>query len=144
MALRQGLRELGYTEGKNFKIEYRGAEGKLDGVVENLVAELVQLNVDVLIVPVLPAILAAKQATKTIPIVMVAGVDSVATGIIDSLARPGGNITGLNTLSRDLAGKRIQLLTKSCRTYQTSEFFEVQTANTRLSLLRNMRLWAVL
>jgi putative tryptophan/tyrosine transport system substrate-binding protein len=112
MALRQGLRELGYTEGKNFKIEYRGAEGKLDGVVENLVAELVQLNVDVLIVPVLPAILAAKQATKTIPIVMVAGVDSVATGIIDSLARPGGNITGLNTLSRDLAGKRIQLLTE--------------------------------
>jgi putative ABC transport system substrate-binding protein len=106
------LKELGYIEGKNFQIEYRGAEGKLDGVVEKLVAELVQLNVDVLVVPVLPAILAAKQATKTIPIVMVAGVDSVATGIIDSLARPGGNITGLNTLSRDLAGKRIQLLTE--------------------------------
>ena len=106
------MKELGYIEGKNFQIEYRGAEGKLDGVVEKLVAELVQLNVDVLVVPVLPAILAAKQATKTIPIVMVAGVDSVATGIIDSLARPGGNITGLNTLSRDLAGKRIQLLTE--------------------------------
>jgi putative ABC transport system substrate-binding protein len=111
-ALRQGLKELGYIEGKNIKIEYRGAEGRLDGVVESLVAELVQLNVDVLVVPILPAILAAKQATETIPIVMVAGVDSVATGIVDSLARPGGNITGLNTLSRDLAGKRIQLLTE--------------------------------
>jgi putative tryptophan/tyrosine transport system substrate-binding protein len=111
-ALRQGLKELGYIDGKNIKIEYRGAEGKLDRVVENLVAELVRLNVDVLVVPILPAILAAKQATKTIPIVMVAGVDSVATGIVDSLARPGGNITGLNTLNRELAGKRIQLLTE--------------------------------
>lgn len=111
-ALRQGLKELGYIEGKNFKIEYRGAEGKADRVVESLVAELVQLNVDVLVVPILPAILAAKQATKTIPIVMVAGVDSVAAGIVDSLARPGGNITGLNTLGRDLSGKRIQLLTE--------------------------------
>jgi putative tryptophan/tyrosine transport system substrate-binding protein len=106
------LKELGYIDGKNFKIEYRGAEGKADRVVESLVAELVQLNVDVLVVPILPAILAAKQATKTIPIVMVAGVDSVAAGIIDSLARPGGNITGLNTLGRDLSGKRIQLLTE--------------------------------
>jgi len=66
----------------------------------------------VLVVPILPAILAAKQATKTIPIVMVAGVDAVGAGIIDSLARPGGNITGLNTLSRDLGGKRVQLLTE--------------------------------
>jgi putative tryptophan/tyrosine transport system substrate-binding protein len=111
-ALRQGLKELGYIEGKNFKIEYRGAEGKSERVVEGLVAELVQLNVDVLVVPILSAILAAKQATKTIPIVMVAGVDSVATGIVNSLARPGANITGLNTLSRDLSGKRIQLLTE--------------------------------
>jgi putative tryptophan/tyrosine transport system substrate-binding protein len=110
-ALRQGLKEHGYTEGKNIVIEYRGAEAKLDRV-PNLVAELVQLKVDVLIVPILPAILAAKKATKTIPIVMVAGVDSVARGIVDSLARPGGNITGLNTLSRDLGGKRIQLLSE--------------------------------
>jgi putative tryptophan/tyrosine transport system substrate-binding protein len=110
-ALRQGLKELGYIEGKNIIIEYRGAEAKLDRV-PNLVTELVQLKVDVLVVPFLPAILAAKKATKTIPIVMVAGVDSVARGIVDSLARPGGNITGLNTLSRDLAGKRVQLLTE--------------------------------
>jgi putative ABC transport system substrate-binding protein len=111
-ALRQGLKELGYVQGKNFKIEYRGAEGKAERVVESLVAELVQLNVDVLVVPILSAILAAKKATKTIPIVMVAGVDSVETGIVNSLARPGGNITGLNTLSRDLSGKRIQLLSE--------------------------------
>jgi putative tryptophan/tyrosine transport system substrate-binding protein len=87
----------------------RGSKG---GSCPSLVAELVKLNVDVLVVLILPAILAAKQATKTIPIVMVAGVDAVGAGIIDSLARPGGNITGLNTLSRDLSGKRIQLLTE--------------------------------
>jgi putative ABC transport system substrate-binding protein len=110
-ALRQGLKELGYTEGKNIIIEYRGAEAKLERV-PSLVAELVRLKVDVLVVPILPAILAAKQATKTIPIVMVAGVDAVGAGIVDSLARPGGNITGLNTLSRDLSGKRVQLLTE--------------------------------
>jgi putative ABC transport system substrate-binding protein len=110
-ALRQGLKELGYTEGKNIVIEFRGAEAKLDRI-QALVAELVALKVDVLVAPILPAILAAKQATKTIPVVMVAGVDSVASGIVDSLARPGGNITGLNTLSRDLGGKRIQLLTE--------------------------------
>jgi putative tryptophan/tyrosine transport system substrate-binding protein len=109
--LRRGLKEHGYTEGKNIIIEFRGAEGKIDRV-PNLVTELIQLRVDVLVVPILPAILAAKQATKTIPIVMVAGVDAVGAGIIDSLARPGGNITGLTTLSRDLGGKRIQLLTE--------------------------------
>ena len=110
-ALRQGLKELGYTEGKNIVIEYRGAEAKQDRI-PNIVAELVRLKVDVLVVPILPAILAAKEATKTIPIVMVAGVDAVGAGIVDSLARPGGNITGINTLSRDLSGKRIQLLTE--------------------------------
>ena len=109
--LRQGLKELGYTEGKNIAIEYRGAEAKLDRV-PNLIADLVQLKVDVLVVPILPALLAARQATKTIPIVMVIGIDSVASGIVDSLARPGGNITGLNTLSQELGGKRIQLLTE--------------------------------
>jgi putative tryptophan/tyrosine transport system substrate-binding protein len=75
-----------------------------------LVAELVQLKVDVLIVAVLPAIRAAKQLTKTIPIVMVSNVDPVATGIVDTLARPGGNITGLATRNRELSGKRLELL----------------------------------
>jgi putative ABC transport system substrate-binding protein len=108
-ALRQGLRDLGYLEGKNIAIEYRGAEGKLDRV-PNLVAELVQLKVDVILAPIPGAIRAAKQATKSIPIVMVAGVDPVATGLVDSLARPGGNITGLSTLAQDLSGKRLELL----------------------------------
>jgi ABC-type uncharacterized transport system substrate-binding protein len=108
-ALRQGLRDLGHVDGKNIVIEYRGAEGRNDPI-PSLVNELVQLKVDVLVVPVLPAIRAAKQATKTIPIVMVTQADPVATGIIDSLARPGGNITGLATLSRELSGKRLELV----------------------------------
>jgi putative tryptophan/tyrosine transport system substrate-binding protein len=110
-ALRQGLRDLGYIEEKNFVIEYRGAEGKTEPV-PSLVAELVQLNVDVLVVPLIVAIRAAKQATKTIPIVMVTQVDPVAAGLVDSLARPGGNITGIATLQRDLSGKRLELLTE--------------------------------
>jgi len=108
-ALRQGLLKLGYIEGKHFTIEFRGAEGKLDQV-PNLVNELVQLKVDVLIAPLPSAIRAAKQATKTIPIVMVAGIDPVAAGIVDSLAHPGGILTGISTLSHDLSGKRVELL----------------------------------
>jgi putative ABC transport system substrate-binding protein len=108
-ALRKGLRDLGYSEGKHFVIEYRGAEGKPDRI-SPLAAELVQLQVDVLVLPTVSAVRAAKQATKTIPIVMVTQVDPVAAGIVDSLARPGGNITGLATLQRDLSGKRLELL----------------------------------
>lgn len=108
-ALRQGLRHLGYVEGKNIAIEYRGAEGQPDRV-RSLVSELVQLNVDVLILPILPAIMAAKQATNTIPIIMVSNSDPVAIGLVESLARPGGNITGLATLSTDLSGKRLEML----------------------------------
>ena len=108
-AFRQGLRDLGYIEGKNILIEHRRAEGKLDRL-PNLVAELVQLKVDVLVITTLQAIRAAKQATKTIPIVMVVIVDPVAIGLIDSLAHPGGNITGLSTLNQDLIGNRLALL----------------------------------
>jgi putative ABC transport system substrate-binding protein len=108
-ALRQGLRELGDIEGKDFTIEYRGAEGKTDRVPA-LVAELVQQKVDILIAPIPGAIRAAKQATKTIPIVIISGIDPVAAGIVDSLARPGGNITGFATLSSELSGKRLALL----------------------------------
>jgi ABC-type uncharacterized transport system substrate-binding protein len=108
-ALRQGLHDLGYTEGKNFVIEYRGAEGKPDGM-SNLVTELVELNVDLLVLPTTETIRTAKKATKTIPIVMVTPGDPVAAGLIDSLARPGGNITGLSTLSQELIGKRLELL----------------------------------
>jgi putative ABC transport system substrate-binding protein len=110
-ALRQGLRDLGYIDGKNIVIEYRGAEAKLDRIPA-IVSELVQINVDILILPIPSAVLAAKQATKTIPIVMVIGVDPVATGLVHSLARPGGNVTGLSTLAQDLNGKRLELLTE--------------------------------
>jgi putative tryptophan/tyrosine transport system substrate-binding protein len=107
-AFRQGLRNLGYIEGKNIVIEYRSAEGDQERIA-GLVTELVQLKVDVLISGTLVAIRAAKQATNTIPIVMVLSVDPVATGLVDSLARPGGNITGLTNLARDLSGKRLEL-----------------------------------
>jgi len=111
-AFRQGLRELGYIEGKNILVEYRHAEGKLDRAPA-LVAELLELKLDVLVTLFLPGIRAAKKATKTIPIVFVTGVDPAAAGIVHSLARPGGNITGLTALARDLSGKRLELLTEA-------------------------------
>jgi putative ABC transport system substrate-binding protein len=108
-AFRQGLRDLGYNEGKNIVVEYRYAEGKPDRLL-SLARELVQLKLDVLVLVSLQSIRAAKQATKTIPIVMVTIDDPVATGLVDSLARPGGNITGVTRLSRELSGKRLELL----------------------------------
>jgi putative tryptophan/tyrosine transport system substrate-binding protein len=108
-ALRQGLRDLGYTEGKNMLIEYRGAEGKSDRIPA-LAAELIQLQVDIIIAPILPVILAVKERTKTIPIVMVTNIDPVERMLVASLARPGGNITGLSTLAQDLNNKRLGLL----------------------------------
>jgi putative tryptophan/tyrosine transport system substrate-binding protein len=107
-AFRQGLRDLGYREGTNILVEYRYAAAQEDHI-PSLVAELVR-KVDVLVSTSTTAILAAKQATKTIPIVMVTNVDPVATGIVESLARPGGNITGLTRLTRELTGKRLELL----------------------------------
>ena len=108
-AFRHGLRELGYIEGKNILVEFRSAEGKLDRMT-GFVAELVQRNVDVLIATNLVAIRAAKEATKSIPIVILTVQDPVATGLVDSLARPGGNITGVTTMRRELSGKRLELL----------------------------------
>ena len=108
-AFQQGLRDLGYIERKNILVEYRYAEGNLDQL-PGLLAELVQLNPDVLVVESLTGIHAAKQATKTIPVVIATTQDPVATGIVDSLARPGGNITGVTTMSRELSGKRLELL----------------------------------
>ena len=110
-AFRQGLKDLGYVEGKNIQIEFRYAEGKRDRV-PSLVAELVRLKVDVLISGDDGSIRSAKDATKTIPIVMVINQDPVATGLVDSLARPGGNITGISRLTRELSGKRLELLTE--------------------------------
>jgi putative tryptophan/tyrosine transport system substrate-binding protein len=108
-AFRQGLQDLGYIEGKNILVEYRYTGGMTDRVPK-LVDELVRLKVDVLVTTSTVAIRAAKQVTKTIPIVMVTSVDPVATGLVDSLARPGGNITGNTRLTRELSGKRLELL----------------------------------
>ncbi len=108
-AFRQGLRELGYVEGKNIIIEWRYAEGKLDRLPA-LAAELVRLNVDVIVTAGPPDTRAAKQATGTIPTVMTQDADPVGSGFVASLARPGGNITGLSTLAPELSGKRLELL----------------------------------
>ena len=107
--LRQGLRELGYLEGKNIIIEYRFAEGKRD-LVTSMISELVQLKVDLIVSGGAGPTRAAKQVTSTIPIVFAQDLDPIGNGFVASLARPGGNITGLSTLQVDLAGKRLELL----------------------------------
>ena len=108
-AFRQGLRDLGYVEGKSIIIEYRDAEGKFERLPK-LAAELVGLKVDIIVTQGSPAAEAAKKTTSTIPIVMATGGDAVGSGLVASLARPGGNITGLSTLATDLAAKRLELL----------------------------------
>ena len=108
-AFRQGLRELGYAEGKNILIEYRYAEGKLDRL-DKFAAEFAQLRVDVIVAAAPSSTRAAKKATSTIPIVMAYDSDPVANGFVASLARPGGNITGLSALSPEISGKQLELL----------------------------------
>ena len=108
-AFRSGLEELGYNEGKNLFVEYRTASGHLDRAPA-LAAELVKLKVDVIVVGYLAGIRAAKQATASIPIVMVSQEDPTKIGLIDNLAHPGGNITGVATFGRDLSGKRLELI----------------------------------
>jgi putative tryptophan/tyrosine transport system substrate-binding protein len=106
---RQGLKELGYIEGRNITIDYRYAEGKADRL-PSLAAELVGLKVDVIVSSSTPSVLAVKKATSTIPIVFVSISDPVASGLVDSLARPGGNSTGLTIVAVELGGKRLELL----------------------------------
>ena len=108
-AFRQGLRELGYVEGKNIVIEWRSAEGKFERQGE-LAAELVRLKVDVIVTSGPTMTRAAKEATVTIPIVMAFDSDPIGNGFVASLARPGGNITGLSALSPELSGKQLELL----------------------------------
>ena len=106
---REGLRELGYQEGRNIVIEYRWAEGKYERFPA-LIAELLAAPVDVIVTAGTPATLAVKKATSTVPLVVIAVGDPVGTGIVPSLARPGGNITGLSSIAPDLEGKRLELL----------------------------------
>ncbi len=108
-AFRQGLRELGYVEEKNIAIEYRYAAGMANRL-SDLVTELVSLKVDVIVTSGTPAALAAKKATKTIPIVFASVGNPVGSGIVDSLAQPGANVTGLSSFTGDLSGKRLELL----------------------------------
>ena len=108
-AFRQGLRELGYTEDQNIALDYRFAQGRADRLPA-LAAELVRMEVDIIVIQSTQAALAAKHATQTIPIVMAAGGDPVAAGLVASLARPGGNLTGLSLQLSELSGKRLQLL----------------------------------
>jgi putative ABC transport system substrate-binding protein len=108
-AFRQGLRELGYVEGKNIVIDWRYAEGKLDRLPA-LAAELVRLKVNIIVTTGPQSTRAAKEATVTIPIVMANEADPVASGVVASLARPGGNITGLSVMAPEISGKRLELL----------------------------------
>jgi putative ABC transport system substrate-binding protein len=108
-AFRQGLRELGYVEGKTIVIEWRSAEEKLDRLAA-LAAELVRLKVDLIVTAGSPVTRVAKEATSTIPIVMGLDPDPVGNGFVVSLARPGGNITGLATLAPEISGKQLEFL----------------------------------
>jgi putative ABC transport system substrate-binding protein len=106
---RRGLRELGYVEGQNIAIEYRYSEGKVERLAA-LAGELVRLKVDVIVTRSTPAVRAAKNTTNTIPIVMLATGDAVGSGFVSSLARPGGNITGMTNIAPELTGKQLELL----------------------------------
>ena len=108
-AFRQGLRDLGYIEGKNIVLEIRGGGAEPDRIA-HLAAELVHLKVDIIVAGGGPALRAAMKATKTIPIVMRSATDPVEAGYIPSLARPGGNITGVTSITEKLIGKHLELL----------------------------------
>ena len=107
--VKQGLRDLGWIEGRNLHIEYRWAEGRVDRL-PTLAEELVRLNVDLIIAWTSPAALAVRNATRTIPVVMASVADPIASGLINTLARPGGNMTGVSLMAPELAGKHLELL----------------------------------
>jgi putative ABC transport system substrate-binding protein len=123
-SFQQGLRKFGYIDGKNIAIEYRFADGKAEPL-HDFANELVRLNVDIIVTRAIPGAVAAKQATTKIPIVFVGVADAVAARLIASLARPGGNITGLTSLAPELSGKRLELLK------------EIFPRVSRISVLRN-------
>ena len=140
-AFRQGLRELAYVEGKNIVVEYRYADGKPDRLPA-LAAELVRLKVDIIITGGEPATRAAKEATSTIPIVMTNEADPVGTGIVASLARPGGNITGLSTLAPELSGKRLEILKETIPKATRVAVFRTSTQPGNATVLKDLDLAA--
>ena len=126
---RRDIRVLGYVEGKNIAIEYRSADNKIDRLPA-LADELVRLKVDVIVTPGAAEVLAAKNATRTIPIVFFGGGDPVTSGLVDSLARPGGNITGFTNIGVVLAGKRLELLKETVlRLSRVAVLWNPQQAN---------------
>jgi putative ABC transport system substrate-binding protein len=140
-AFRQGLRELGYVEGKNIVVEFRYAEGKADRERE-LAAELANLKVDVIVTTGPTVTRAAKEATVTIPIVFAQDGDPVASGFVASLARPGGNITGLSTLAPELSGKRLELLKEIVPKLSRVTVIGTSTEPGNAQLLKEMELAA--
>src|SRR5215470_7572662 len=140
-AFRQGLRELGYLDGKNIVIEWRYAEGKRDRLPA-LVIELVRLKVDIIVTSNSAATRAAKEATKTTPIVMAQDTDPVANGFVASLARPGGNITGLATLRPELSGKQLELLKETVPRLSRVAVFGTSTQPGNLQSIKEVELAA--
>jgi ABC-type uncharacterized transport system substrate-binding protein len=136
-AFRQGLRELGYAEGKNIVIEWRSPEGKPDRM-PTLAAELVRLKVDVIVTAGGAATRPAKEATCTIPIVMAQDEDPVGNGFVASLARPGGNITGLSQLSPELRGKRLEILKEVVPRLSRVAVMETSTSPGRAQVIKEI------
>jgi putative ABC transport system substrate-binding protein len=141
-AFRQGLRELGYVEGKNIVIEWRSAEEKLESL-PGLLAEIVRLKVDVIVSGGPESTRVAKEATTTIPIVMTQDTDPVANGFVASLARPGGNITGLSNLAPELSGKRLELLKETIPKLSRVAVLGTSTGPGNAKALKEMEIAAV-
>jgi putative ABC transport system substrate-binding protein len=140
-AFRHGLRELGYVEGKNIVVEYRWAEGKIERLPD-LATELVRLKLDVIVTASSTVTRAAKEATSTIPIVMANDNDPAGNGFVASLARPGGNITGLSTLYPEISGKRLELLKEIIPKLSHLAVFGTSTQPGNAQLLREVELGA--
>jgi ABC-type uncharacterized transport system substrate-binding protein len=140
-AFRQGLREVGYIEGQNIAIEYRYAEEKFDQL-RALAAELVSLNVNCIVSGGSAATGPAKEATATIPIVMTNDPDPVANGFVTSLARPGGNVTGLSTLTPEISGKRLEILKEVIPTLSRLAVFGSSTEPNDAQALKEVKLAA--